>query len=158
MIRMIEDKLKLYKNTYVKGECRSKDFERRVKAEKRLNLKLDLADTIFNELPFPFTITQKDQVKHFIITHKNFNKLHRQASNEEIILSFIFIVKMQENTRIIQKNKKLINKILNNPYKVENFRNTFEIIQLNLLLYYLDKEPILPVEPKGIDHNILYKG
>lgn len=155
---MIEDKLKLYGNGYVRGEVRSKEYERRLKEDKRLNMKLDLADSVFNELPFSFNNVQKDQVRHLITIHKNFKELHRQASNEEIILCFIFIVKMQENTRIIQKNKKLISKLIKNEHKVENFRNTFEIVQLNLLLYYLRKEPILPVEPKGVDHNLLYKG
>ena len=46
---MIDDKLKLYSNTYVKGEVRSKEYEAKVKEKKRLNNKLDLADTMFNE-------------------------------------------------------------------------------------------------------------
>lgn len=153
---MIEDKLKLYSNTYVKGECRSKEYEAQIKQEKALNTKLDLADMIFNELNFQFNRTQKDQVKELILTHKNFNKLHRKASNETIILSFIYYIKMNDNPIRLDKQKRIIYKIT--KLNLNTFRNIFELIICRLQYYHMQNTRIMPRQPTNIDHNLLYKG
>ena len=154
----IATKIKKYKSGYVNGECRSSEYEARIKQEKALHAKLDLADTMFNELPFTFNMNQKDQVKMLITNYKNFNKLHTKASNEEIILSFIFYIKMQEDETIrIDNNKRLLKKFIK-PQKIDLFHNTFEIILCKLISEYFKNVPILPREPKHIDHNLLYKG
>ena len=149
----IEDKIYRYKNGYIKGECRSKEYESRIKQEKRLHMKLDLADTMFNELNFKFTQPQKQQVKNLIMEFPNFQKLHNKATYEEIILSMIFYVKSLESYKT-RLNQPLINKFTDNP----KYPQIFEIIMWKITLHYLQKQPILPTEPKNIDHNILYKG
>lgn len=152
----IYNKIKLYNNAYVKGEVRSKEYETRLKQTKALHAKKDLADTMFNDLPFSFAPYQKQQVKQLITENKNFKKLHGNASNEEIILSLIFFVKMQEDDTIrIDKNKRLLNKYNIN---IEKYHNTYEIILCRLLHKILANTPITPTEPKNVDHNILYKG
>ena len=161
----IRKKLQLYNNTYVKGECRSNEYESRVKQEKRLNSKLDLSDTIFNELPFHFTVNQKAHVKELIRLFPNFKELHSKATNEEIILSFIFYVKALEDKKTkIQspKNKEFIHIILkdfdDHEDKERLFPNTFEIIMWKINLHYISNSYIKPKQPRNINHNILYKG
>lgn len=155
----IENKIKLYNNSYVKGECRSNEYEARIKQEKRRNIKLDLADTICNELPFTFQQHQKNQVKQLINTFPNFKELHSKSSNEEIILSFIFYVKSLELKNDIDFNTDNITKLLEKQTKSpELFHKAYNIIKWKITLHYVQKQPILPHEPEHIDHNILYKG
>lgn len=164
----IADKLKLYKNIYVNGECRSKEYEAKIKREKRMHMKLDLADTIFNELPFDFTMHQKVDVKFLIKLFPNFKKLHSKAKNEEIILAIIFYVNglynQRDNDFTEPEIKELIRKIIKDDDKEKElekqllFPQTYEIIHWKITLYFIQKQPILPTEPKNIDHNILYKG
>ena len=158
---MIEDKINLYKNTYVKGEVRSKNYEKQIKQKKRLHNKLDLADNMFNELSFPFAASQKDHVKELIRTFKNFNELHSQASNEEIILSFIFYVKSLEtkqNETYTMEGQKTIRTLITDVEKQILFQDKCEIITWKINLHYISRTPILPTEPENIDHNLLYKG
>ena len=84
-----ESLIKKYKSGYVKGECRSKDYETAIKQEQRLNMKLDLADTMFNELNFAFNTHQKEHVKELIREFPNFQDLYSKATYEEIILSML---------------------------------------------------------------------
>lgn len=157
-MKSINDKIKLYANTYVKGECRSNEYEAKIKQEKRLNEKLDLTDTICNEIPFKFTKTQKQHVKELIQTFPNFKALHTKASNEEIILSLIFYVKgLETHKNLIQDYPEVIHQIIK-PEKQKLYPKTFEIIMWKINLHYIQKTPILPKEPENIDHNILYKG
>ena len=158
---MIKDKIKLYDKPYVKGEVRSKNYEARVKQEKRLNIKLDLADTMFNELAFPFHQYQKEHVKELIKIFTNFKVLHSKSTYEETILSFIFYVKAletKENMISSIEGQKTIRKLITDVDKQILFNNTFEIISWKITLYYISKNPIFPREPQNIDHNLLYKG
>ena len=158
---MIDDKLKLYSNTYVKGEVRSKEYEAKVKEKKRLNNKLDLADTMFNELCFTFTPSQKEHVKELIRLFTNFKELHSKASYEEIILSMIFYVKALETKENIipsVEGQKTIRTLITDFDKQIIFDNTFEIISWKITLHYISNTPILPTQPTNLDHNILYKG
>ena len=152
----ILEKINLYNNTYVKGECRSREYESRIKQEKRLNLKLDLADTMFNELPFNFTKPQKQHVKEIIRRFPNFKELHSQATNEEIILSIIYYVKSLETKKTIIYQETLDKYV--DPKKQERFKDIVEIIGWKITLQYISNSCIRPREPKNIDHNILYKG
>lgn len=148
----IKSKLKLYKNTYVKGECRSKEYERRIKQEKRLHERLDLTDILFNELTFPFQQYQKDMVKDLVRKHsKNFKKLHAQASQETIIVAFIFYVKKQENSKIQLQKYKIAQK-----YKLSH--SIFETIICRLTSITLSELYIIPTENPHYDNNIHYKG
>jgi hypothetical protein len=83
--------------------------------------------------------------------YPNFKKLHKRASNETIILAFIFYTKIPENTNI-----KLNNYTITHKYKLTH--NTFEIIICRLTLNYLQQVYIIPHEPKETNHNILEKG
>lgn len=155
-MRTLQENLKQYNQTYAPGECRSREYEARIKQEKRLHIKLDLADTMFNEIPYRFTKPQKQQVKTLIRTFPNFKDLHSKATYEEIILSFIFYVKALE-TKKLTLNKTLIDKFVEKD-KQTLYPRINEIIHWKITLHYIQKQPILPIEPDHIDHNILYKG
>ena len=157
----ITEKINKYSNTYANGECRSKEYEARIQQEKALNKKLDLADGMFNEITFPFTQNQKDHVKHLIETFPNFTKLYNNASNEEIITAFIFYVKALEDKKNIineTEGQETLRALIPKIKRQLLFPNMFEIISWKINLHYISNTPILPVEPKNIDHNILYKG
>ena len=111
---------------------------------------------MFNEIPFQFTNDQKLQVKEIIQQFPNFNDLHSKSTNEEIILSIIFYVKALE-IKELRINKKLMETFVEEK-KQELYPKACEIISWKITLYYIQKQPITPYEPQGIDHNILYKG
>jgi len=164
----IDKLLQKYAQEYVNGECRSNEYESRIKREKRMHMKQDLADGIFNELPFNFSKSQKVDVKFLIRLFPNFKKLHSKAKNEEIILAFIFYVNGLYNQRNNDFTKpeirELIRKVIKDDDKEKElekqlaFPQTYEIIHWKIVLYFMQKQPILPTEPRNIDHNILYKG
>ena len=158
----IDKLLKKYGPEYVNGECRSNEYEARIKREKRMHMKLDMADGIFNELPFDFTMHQKVDVKFLIKLFPNFKKLHSKATNAEIILSIIFYVNglynQRDNDFTEPEIRELIRKVVDDEQKQIRFPQTYEIIHWKIVLYFMQKQPILPTEPKGVDHNILYKG
>ena len=152
----ISDKIDKYRAKYVNGECRSKTYETLVKQGKALNAKLDLADTMFNELTFTFTSPQKEMVKELIRTFTNFNELYSQSTNEEMILAFIFYVRALYTKQLYIKQS-LVKKFVRQN-KQKQYPKACEIISWKITLYYIQKQPILPREPKHIDHNLLYKG
>ena len=151
MMEDIETKLKKYSNTYVPGEKRSPEYEKEIKQKQVIRKRHKIAENLFNEVPFHLNTNEKTQVHHLIGMYQNFKKLHKRASNETIILAFIFYTKIPENTNI-----KLNNYTITHKYKLTH--NTFEIIICRLTLNYLQQVYIIPHEPKETNHNILEKG
>ena len=150
MMENIQDKLNRYQ-TYVPGETRTSEYEKQIKQKQSIKDKLEIAETLFHETPFHLTDNDKEQVRHLIRMYPNFKDLHKTASNETIILAFIFYIKINQNTSIrIQKYT------ITRKYNLTH--NTFEIILCKLILNYLREVYIIPTEPSDIDHNILYKG
>lgn len=155
---MIENKpgvyeklLKKYNNDYVSGEQRSDEYNRKMKQKQSIYEKIETAKKLFQEVPFHLTQDDKDQVIHLIKTYPNFRKLHGNASNETIILAFIFYVKIPYDTNI-NLDKYAITK----DYQL--IHTTFEIIICRLALEYLKNVYILPRKPKNKNHEILMKG
>ena len=150
MMENIQDKLNRYQ-TYVPGETRTSEYEKQIKQKKSIQDKLEIAETLFTETPFHLTENDKEQVRHLIQMYPNFKELHKRASNETIILAFIYYTKIPYNTDI-----KLNNYTITHKYKLTH--NTFEIIICRLTLNYLQQVYIIPREPKETNHNILEKG
>ena len=156
----ITTKIKKYQSGYVNGECRSNEYEAEIKREKRLHMKLDLADTLFNEIPF-INNNIKDFTKHLITLFPNFKELHSKATNEEIILSFILYatsLETQKNTDFQDTTIQSIIQEIIPLEKQETYQQTYTIIHWKITLHFIQKQPILPTEPENINHNILYKG
>ncbi len=147
-----------YSKTYVPGECRSREYESKIRTQKNLNERLDLADTLFNELEFEskpslyLNPSQKKHVKELILIFDDFTELCKQRKKDEvIILSLIFYVKKQEDNSIqIQKYR---------PTQKYGLTHTiFEIVLCNIIKNYLKEVYVIPRQPKDKNHNILLKG
>ena len=149
--RNINYLLRKYNNDYTNGEQRSDEYNKKMKQKQRLYEKLQLAEDLFLETPFHLTNDDKEQVKHLIRMYPNFRKLHGKASNEQIILSFIFYTKIP-----LDSNIKLDKYEITNKYNLSH--NTFEIIICRLTLEYLKEVYIIPTVPKDKNHEILLKG
>ena len=147
----IETKLKKYQSLYVPGEKRSKEYNRQLKQKEAIKSRHLIAESLFNEVPFNLNPYEKDHVRHLINMYPNFKDLHKTASNETIILSFIFYTKIPYNTNI-----KLTKYNITAKYNLTH--STFELIICRLTLNYLKELYIIPYEPDNINHNILYKG
>jgi hypothetical protein len=150
MMENIQDKLNRYQ-TYVPGETRTSEYEKQIKQKQSIKDKLEIAETLFTETPFHLTLQDKEQVRHLIRMYPNFKDLHKRASNETIILAFIYYTKIPNNTDI-----KLNNYTITRKYNLTH--NTFELIICRLTLNYLKEVYIIPTTPNDIDHNLLYKG
>ena len=150
MMENIQDKIQKYK-TYVPGENYTTKYNRKQQQKKSLQDKHRIAYTLFNEVTFHLTSDEMEHVLYLIDHNPNFKKLHKRASNETIILAFIFYTKIAENTDI-----KLSKYSITKKYQLTN--TTFEIILCRLLYEELQRMYIIPVEPKETNHEILNKG
>ena len=147
----IESKLKKYNKPYVKGEKRSTEYNKKMKRKEAINNRHRIADTLINEVPFHITPYEKEHVHHLIDMYPNFKDLHKRASNETIILAFIFYTKISTDADI-----KINNYYITSKYNLTH--TTFELILCRLTLNYLREVYIIPRPPTETDHNILLKG
>ena len=145
-----EQLLKKYSKPYVPGEKRSPEYEKRIKQKQAMEDKKQIADHLFNEVPFHLTNSEKDQVKHLITMYPNFKKLHQNASNETIILALIFYVKMSH------KQIKIDRYTITEKYQLTH--TTFELIVCRLAKHYLEHIYIIPRQPENKQHDIITKG
>ena len=140
-----------YSDVYVKGEKRTSEYENQIKEKQRIKGRHEIAEDLFNEVPFELNIWEKEHVHHLIDMYPNFRDLHGNASNETIILAFIFYTKIPANTDI-----KLYNYQISGKYNLTH--TTFELIICRLALNYLKEVYIIPRQPKKTDHEIVSKG
>ena len=146
-----EQLLRKYSKPYVPGEKRSPEYEKKIKRQQRQEHKKQIAEDLFQEVPFYLTTDEKEQILHLIEMYPNFRDLHGKASNETIILAFIFYIKIPYDTDI-----KINNYNITQKYKLTH--NTFELIICRLTLNYLKEVYIIPTEPKEKTHEIISKG
>ena len=149
--RDIKYLLKTYKPPYAPGEVRSNEYEKTIKQKTNLQNKLEIAENLFQEIPIHLTRQDKEEVRHLIQMYPNFKTLHKRASNETIILAFIFYTKIPYNSDI-----KINNYTITTKYNLTH--NTFELILCRLTLNYLKELYIIPREPQETNHEILSKG
>jgi len=140
-----------YKPSYVQGEIRTKEYENKIKQKQRIKARKEIAKTLFNEVPFHLNTYEKSHVEHLIEMYPNFRELHGNASNETIILAFIFYTKIPQNTDI-----KLTNYAITSKYNLTP--SAFELIICRLALNYLKEVYIIPRQPKETNHEIISKG
>jgi len=153
MKRDINYLINLYQKPYVKGEKRSKEYERMINQEKTLDEKLRIANDLFAEVTFHLTDYQKEHVKYLIEQYPDLTQLHGNAKTETIILALIFYVRIGLNgdIRLDRDKYKIITKY--------NLRHTtFELIVCRLAFNYLENVNIIPRYSTNYDHEILYKG
>ena len=140
-----------YSHEYVHGEKRSSAYRSKIRQESRLKNRLLLADQLFLELNSHLNKNQKDRVKYLVkIFDFDFKYLHRQASEETIILAFIMFI------------KKLQTPIDLNDYKVcKKYELTdaiFELIICRALDYVMMNSDLYITESTMDNHEILLNG
>ena len=92
---------------------------------------------------------QKEQVQFLIKKHSNeFQDLHRTASEDTIILAFIFYVKMMDDVSV-----KIDRYSVSKKYNLNH--NTFETIICRLAKQYTLKGIIPPSVTTDYDHEIM---
>ena len=145
--------IRLYNKPYVKGEKRSKEYERMMSQEKTMEEKKRITEDLFAEIPFHLTQYQKDHVLYLIEQYPDLTKLHGNAKTETIILAIIFYVRMglEGDIRLDRDKYKVISK-----YNLKH--TTFELITCRLAFNYLENVNIIPRYSTKYDHGILYKG
>jgi len=149
-MKNIKPLLKKYSKPYVPGEQRTTQYNNKIQQEQRTKNKEHIADMLFLEVPFHLTTDEKQQVKHLIQTYPNFRNLHGNASNETIILAFIFYIKMSN------KQIKLDRYTITQKYDLTH--TTFELIICRLVKHHFLNSYILPKENKTYDPQLQQKG
>ena len=150
--RDIDFLLDLYEQPYVKGEQRSNDTKNKINIEsKRKNRHLILDELLLEARILVLTPNQKQLVRELIDDfNSDFQNLHRQASEECIILAFIFFVKKLETPRI-----KLSNYRITKKYKLTD--QIFENILCRLALKFMQRVPIVPRQTSKDEHDVLIR-
>ena len=149
-MRDIQYLLDTYDNAYVKGEQRSKHTKNRIRKESvRKNRHLILDELLLESKSLMLTPNDKKTVRYLIdVFSDDFKKLHRRASDEAIILAFIFYLKELPSVRL--SDYRICNK-----YGLTDA--VFEIILCRIILYYMRKTPIEPVTYRKDEHDILIR-
>lgn len=145
-----QELLDKYDKPYVPGEVRSPEYEKNLKRKQRLKSRLIKLDIILNEVkPLLLTESQKEHIAYLIRKHSNnFKKLHGNASEETIILAFIFYIKKTEDAAI-----KIDRYTVTKKYKLSH--NAFETIICRLTKHCMEHESVKPVLTTKYDHEIL---
>ena len=145
--------LRLYNKPYVKGEKRSKEYERMISQEKTMEEKKRIMKDLFTEIPFHLTQPQKKYVEFLIEEYPDLTQLHGNAKTETIILALIFYTRIgiTGDVRLNQDRYKIISK-----YSLSH--STFELIVCRIAFDYFKNAHIVPRISSNYDHNILYKG
>lgn len=142
-----------YSDSYVPGEKRSSEYEKRMRSESILKHRMLLVDELSLEAKYLLlTHSQKNTVKFLVKTFhpKGFKSLHRRASDETIILAFIFYVKKLEIPKIQLKNYKITKK-----YKLTDV--VFELILCRITEHFMSTSPLKITMTNNDNHEDLVK-
>ena len=147
----IDQLIRKYEPNYIPGEKRRNTSEREHKQRQTIREKHRLTDNLLKEAEMlNLTRDEKEHVHYLVDKFNDFNQLHRKASKECIILSFIFYV-----YRIKNPGRQL------NEYRVTSkyglTRNVFELILCRIIQQLLAESPIIPRATSRYDNEILYK-
>lgn len=144
--------LDLYSNEYVKGERRSPETKKKHKREsKRKNRHLIFDELLLEAKTLVFSKNQKKIIRYLIDDFNNdFKYLHRQASEECIILAFMFYMKKIETPMIRLDRYRICKK-----YGLTD--HVFELIVCRLTLEFMKRAPIRPRPYTKDNHEILIK-
>lgn len=141
-----------YENNYVPGERRSPEYEKKLRTESILKHRMLLVDELSLEAKYLIlTRNQKDTVKFLVKTfNSNFKSLHRRASDETIILAFIFYIKKLEVPKIQLKNYSITKK-----YNLTDV--VFELILCRLTDYFICTSPLMITMSEKDNHDMLVR-
>lgn len=105
-------------------------------------------EILLDAKPLTLTALQKKRVHFLIDKFTDFKKLHGNASKQAIILSFIFFIKMTEETNLDIDRWSITRKCGLN-------KSSFETIICRIANQYMMEAPLIPVETTEYDHDLL---
>ena len=132
-------------------EQTGKDYDKQRKQEYNLQLRQAILSQLIRESPFHLTPSQENQIRYWINQfNKDFKNFHRQASNETIILAFIFIHRKHDKKRIEVEEYSISKK-----YHLTDKK--FKVIQNNLIFKLMQTTPLQYNQKICLDNDILNK-
>ena len=127
------------------------EYTNKRKQEQKCNQRHIILKTLINEVPFHVTKDQENQIRYWINQfNKDFKNFHRQASNETIILAFIFIHRKHDKKRIEVEEYSISKK-----YHLTDKK--FKVIQNNLIFKLMQTTPLQYNQKICLDNDILNK-
>ena len=133
------------------AEKTSAEYDNKKKMEKAKKHKHLLLDQLLNEITFKLNKNQIAQIRRWIdLFNPYWKDFHRQASDETILLAFIFIQYKQVNPRLRTYEYSICTK-----YKLTDRK--FELIQNNLIFQLMRHTPLTYTLSEKYDHSILNK-
>lgn len=147
-----EKLLKKYEPAYVPGEERSLEYNHNFRVQARLKHRMLLVDELTLEVKyFLLTPSQKETVKYLVkVFNGNFKSLHRQASDETIILAFIFYLKKLDTPKLQLKDYRITKK-----YRLTDA--IFELILCRVTNYFMVHHPVCLTTSLRDDHDKLVR-
>lgn len=150
--RLLNKYEKNNENKRVKGECTSNEYYNNQRCKSSRKNKHLILDSLLNEIPFYLSVNQVSQIRYWIdLFNPYWKELHRQASDETILLALIMIQYKQVNPSRSVNNYKIFKK-----YHLT--RPMFELIQNRLIFLQIKCTPLSYKITDKYDHEILMKG
>ena len=152
----IQKLLDKYQSSYIPGEIRSKQYNTRIQKQHKYKNRINTLNTLNKELPYSIKLnkSEKEVTTSIIETfNEDLKYLHRQASEEAIILSIIFTIKkrIKPELNIEHKDYCKIFQKYNLSYPM------LTTILSRLCNYYMLHNPQVIRQTTRYDHEILYK-
>ena len=151
----IQKLLDKYQSSYVPGEIRSKQYNTRIQKQHKYKNRINTLNTINKELPYSIKLnkSEKEVTASIIETfNEDLKYLHRQATEEQIILSIIYTIKKRIKPELtLNKDKYPI---------FTRYRLTYPMLTTilsRLCNYYMLHNPQVIRQTTRYDHEILYK-
>ena len=148
----IQQKLDKYNAPYVPGEKRSKEYEREQWEKQTLKRRLRIAKSLKYEAKYLLiNDIHMEQVQYLIsIFNDKFKELHKRASDETIILTFIFYTVRLSDSRINLNNYRISKK-----YHLTD--QVFSLIIIRMFHIMMQNQPVTPRLTTKYDHEMLYE-
>lgn len=151
----IQKLLDKYQASYIPGEKRSQEYNTRIQKQHKYKNRINTLNTINKELPYSIRLNkhEKEVTASIIETfNEDLKYLHRQATEEQIILSIIYTIKKRIKPELtLNKDKYPI---------FTRYRLTYPILTTilsRLCNYYMLHNPQVIRQTTRYDHEILYK-
>ena len=151
----IQKLLDKYQASYIPGEKRSQEYNTRIQKQHKYKNRINTLNTINKELPYSIKLnkSEKEVTASIIETfNEDLKYLHRQATEEQIILSIIYTIKKRIKPELtLNKDKYPI---------FTRYRLTYPMLTTilsRLCNYYMLHNPQVIRQTTRYDHEILYK-
>lgn len=150
MNRDVDFLLKKYEKP-TKAERYSNEYQNKINQEAARKNRHDILGELMAEVPFIVKKSHEDTIRMWIDDFSvDFKDFHRQASDEAIILAFIFLMRKEDYPYLNVSNYSISRKYGLTP-------KMFELIVCRLVLKMLKTMPIIYRQSVRKDHDVLQK-